>query len=326
MRYPVPDIMNALLRTPTLLQSFYRCTAALVLACAWANAQSPAGQPAQPPIGAPLQAPRAAAVPEAPGTSESAPQVPPDGNYVIDLGDTVKLSVFQEEDLDAEVTVSKSGEVSFPLIGQVHIAGKTIQGAEKIVWDLYDRDYLVTPKLNLTLSRYVQHTMTVTGAVLKPGQVSLPTGTRFDVISAIDAAGGHTENANLRSVSLRRAAGGGPINLDAVAMRANPASAIEIKPGDTLSVPQKVAGFVTVRGNVKKPSEVEIPDSGSIDLLTAITKAGDFDRLASKKKVLVRRVGRAEPYSLNAADMAKGAVPLFQLLPGDIITVNEAAW
>ncbi|HWB07123.1 MAG TPA: polysaccharide biosynthesis/export family protein [Verrucomicrobiales bacterium] len=313
-----------------LLSSIF-CCAILFPGTELASAQTPAGKPAgtrkaEPALSRALPDATAAANP-ATGSALSSrlpasPALPPPSdNYVLNRGDTVKLSVFQESGLDAEATLSKSGEASFPLIGAVSLAGKTVKSAEKLIEDLYNRDYLVNPRVSLTLTGYAQHFVTVSGAVAAPRVVAIPLEGRFDVLAAIAAAGGTTEKADLRSVVLRHANGGNSIRCDVNAMQANPALARELLPGDSITVPQKVEEFVTVSGEVTRPARVVMPDSGQLDVLTAITMAGDYTKLAKPKSITVTRNGRI--IKLDGTAMANGTAPAFQLLPGDRVNVGK---
>jgi polysaccharide export outer membrane protein len=262
----------------------------------------------------------------------SAPPVvrrPPAADYRLSPGDSVRLSVFNEPKLEDEGTLSNSGEVSFPLIGAVRLSGKTLNEAEKIIEELYEKDYLVDARVTLSLTALAHRAVTVSGAVAMPGAVLMPPDGPFDVLAAISAAGGVTEKANLRGVTLRPAAGGASIPCDLAAMQANPALARQLKPGDTLTIAfiaPRVAKWVNVMGEVKSPAPVEVPEGGRIDVLTAIASAGGYSRIANPKKVTVVRPGAGgkQSFPLNAAAMAEGAVPLFYLLPGDTLTVGES--
>src|SRR5688572_29895227 len=111
-------------------------TAAALLAQAPPKAvasDTPAARPANRSAASQLPFPRSSAetlVPRRPETSAPAVR-PPSGSYRLNKGDTVQLSVFNEPKLDDESILSNSGEVSFPLIGSVELAGKTVKEAEK---------------------------------------------------------------------------------------------------------------------------------------------------------------------------------------------------
>jgi len=83
---------------------------------------------------------------------------------------------------------------------------------------------------------------------------------------------------------------------------------------------------VTVLGQVQRAGDYNLKEQGSIDLLEAIGLAGGFTRLANTSDVIVRRVvnGQATITRVNAKKMADNSgASIFQILPGDIITVQE---
>src|SRR5260221_7661466 len=90
-------------------------------------------------------------------------------NYVLSANDLVKLTVFQENDLETVVRISKDGTVTFPLIGPVKIGGRSPQDAAKTVRELLARDYLVNPQVNLTVMEYSKRRFIVLGEVQRPG-------------------------------------------------------------------------------------------------------------------------------------------------------------
>ena len=53
------------------------------------------------------------------------------GDVLIGPGDTIKVSVYNNPDLTLETRVSESGNITYPLIGEVKIGGLAVQSAEK---------------------------------------------------------------------------------------------------------------------------------------------------------------------------------------------------
>ena len=242
-------------------------------------------------------------------------------SYVLSPGDSVALSVYDEPRLEATRTLTVSGEASFHLIGNVKIAGKTVSAAEKLIEELYQKDYLVTPRVSLTLTAHAVRSVTVAGAVAKPQLVPIPQEGRFDVLMALEAAGGATEKANLREAVLRRFNGGNIIACDILALNQNPASAPVMQPNDSLSIPFKVDEFVIVSGEVNKPGQVKIPEKGPFDALSAISMAGDYTKFAKVKDITVTRAGRI--FQLDGTAMSNGSARPFLLLPGDRLKVGK---
>ena len=59
-------------------------------------------------------------------------------DYQLQPGDVVHVQVFQELDLERELRVSQDGLLTFPLIGNVDVKGKTLGAVEQVVRSLYD--------------------------------------------------------------------------------------------------------------------------------------------------------------------------------------------
>jgi protein involved in polysaccharide export with SLBB domain len=177
---------------------------------------------------APAQVPRAEAVPGGVGS-----------NYVLAAHDLIKLTVFQENDLETTVRVSKDGSVTFPLIGAVKVAGKTPQEAAKMVRDLLAKDYLVNPQVNLTVMEYSKRRFTVLGQVQRPGAFDMPDRDSVTLLQAIGMAGGYTRIADPAKITIRRNASGqdGLIKVNAKRMASgDSASDFTVVPGDVITV------------------------------------------------------------------------------------------
>ena len=130
-----------------------------------------------------------------------------DSSYILRPNDTISLSVYQELDLSVKVRILKTGEASFPLIGSVEVGGLSVAAAAAKIRDLYAKDYLVDPKLNLTVDEYATEFISVIGAVKIPGQIPMPVSGHLDLASAMATAGGLLENADANSIQLVRASG-----------------------------------------------------------------------------------------------------------------------
>ncbi len=71
--------------------------------------------------------------------------------YVLSPNDQVAVEVFGEDDLRTNGRLNAEGNLSLPLLGSVHLAGLTLTQATARVTELYARDYLVNPKVNVML-------------------------------------------------------------------------------------------------------------------------------------------------------------------------------
>lgn len=134
----------------------------------------------------------------------SAEPVQTSGDYVLQPLDLIKLRIFLEPNLDREVRISGDYRVNLPLIGSVDLDHHTIQQAEEHIRDLYDRDYLVNPQVNLIVLEYARRTVNVMGAVGKPGEIDFPREEEMSLLSAISRAGGFDRLGDRKRVRLTR--------------------------------------------------------------------------------------------------------------------------
>src|SRR2546430_8178235 len=111
-----------------------------------------------------------------------------------------------EDNLRANSRLNGEGNLSLPLLGSVHLAGLTLTQATARVTDLYARDYLVNPKVNVSLISYAKRRFTVLGQVNRPGSFEMPEGSPggIDLLEAVAMAGGYTRIAAPERITVRR--------------------------------------------------------------------------------------------------------------------------
>lgn len=243
--------------------------------------------------------------------------------YILRPNDTVSLSVYGEPELSVLVRILKTGESSFPLLGPVKVTGMSIAEATAHIRELYAKDYLVEPKVNLTVSEYAAEYIAVFGAVKTPGQIPMPVSGRLDLATAMSAVGGLAENADAdgNGIQLIRASGT-TSNFSREAIQ-GPAGRTQLAPGDRIVVSQSanVDKYVTVLGQVHKPGQVPFPLKGRFDLINAIALAGGTTDLANLKKVSINRKGTVTVVDYKELSQQGDRPCLMQ--PDDVVTVDE---
>src|SRR5689334_9155972 len=82
------------------------------------------------------------------------PQAPSPSREVLGEGDAIRITVFQNPDLTTETRISDTGTISFPLIGEVAIAGLTPVAAEaRIAQRLAAGNFMTRPQVSLNVTR-----------------------------------------------------------------------------------------------------------------------------------------------------------------------------
>lgn len=112
-------------------------------------------------------------------------------NYRLGPGDLVKIQVYGEDDLTVESLVGDSGAISYPFLGDLQLAGKTVLELERFITAQLKGKYLVSPDVTVSILQYRQ--FYVNGHVKKPGGFPFQPG--MTVRKAISLAGGFEERA-----------------------------------------------------------------------------------------------------------------------------------
>jgi protein involved in polysaccharide export with SLBB domain len=162
-------------------------------------------------------------------------------NYKITPGDVVEVRVFREDDLLTTTRVTDDGTIGFPLIGTVHIAGKTDAEAARTVRDLLDARFLVNPSVTVNITAHGKRTFTVLGQVQKPGVYNMTYHDKIGLLEACGMAGGYTRFANSAGIVVKRAVNGKDtvftLNATRMAGKDN-AETFQVLPGDAITVPE----------------------------------------------------------------------------------------
>jgi polysaccharide export outer membrane protein len=194
-----------------------------------------AGEPAT--AADPVQAAPAGAQQAAQDTAAAA--VSPD--YRIGPGDTLKVSVFQNENLTATLPVRPDGKISTPLVEDMVAVGKTpSQLARDIEKSL--AEYIKSPKVSVvvTVALSIYSQVKVIGQVKTPE--SLPFREGMTVLDAVLAVGGLGQFAAGNRAQLIRTENGKQteikVKLDSLLNSGDMKQNLPLRPGDVLVVPE----------------------------------------------------------------------------------------
>ena len=165
--------------------------------------------------------------------------------YKIGIGDTLDINVWKNPDLSVTVPVRPDGKISAPLVGDLLVAGFTPEEVSNFI-EVRLRKYVRTPNVvvimtNLGSTQYLSR-VRVTGAV--ENNVSLNHQQGMTLLDAILAAGGPNEFAKSADTKVFRRIDGEtvliPINLESLLKGGNLNENIILKPGDTITVPERI--------------------------------------------------------------------------------------
>ncbi len=109
-------------------------------------------------------------------------------------GDTLRINVYGHSDLSLETRVSESGSITYPLIGEVNVAGMSPAAAERKIAGMLERGgYLRKPQVNIGVVQNQSQQVSVLGQVTRPGRY--PVDGRRSLTDILALAGGMTPEA-----------------------------------------------------------------------------------------------------------------------------------
>jgi polysaccharide export outer membrane protein len=246
--------------------------------------------------------------------------VPPDRDYIIGPEDVLDIQVWGSKDLNQVVFVRPDGRLSLPLVGEISVAGKTVQQLQDHLSAVYEKTVkgaVVTVIVKDIKSRPVYFI----GGFGKPGVMQLTR--ELSLLQAISIIGGVAPNADGEKGFVLRGDKRIPIDFNRLVQRGDLSQNPKLEPGDSVVVP--LADAVYVSGEVRAPGAVKY--SGDLTVLKAITHAGGLTPLASGGRVDILR-GNSEKKERIRVDVDKmlrspDENPDIRLQPNDIVMVPQ---
>jgi protein involved in polysaccharide export with SLBB domain len=164
-------------------------------------------------------------------------------SHVLLPGEFIQIKVFQEPDLDTAVRIPGDGIVNFPLIGEVSLAGQSVQQATRVIHDRLQARFLVNPQVSIAVLEPAKQLITILGQVQRPGTYRLPEQQGLDLLQVIGLAGGYTRLADPGRIVVKRRIAGSEkiIRLDGKRLaRSESGEPFSIRTGDVITVGERL--------------------------------------------------------------------------------------
>ena len=163
-------------------------------------------------------------------------QVP--AEYVIGPEDVLGINFWRDADMTGDVTVRPDGRITLPLIGDIQAAGLTPEQLKEAITKAASK-LVEDPSVTVIVRTINSRKVFITGMVTNPN--SYPLARDLTVMQLITMAGGLTEYADKKNITIIRNEGGQQrvfkFNYSDVSKGKNLAQNIVLKPGDTVVVP-----------------------------------------------------------------------------------------
>jgi protein involved in polysaccharide export with SLBB domain len=262
-----------------------------------------------------------------------AQQVFSEADYRVGVGDRIFLSVPQRPDLNRELVILEGGVVKLPLIGDVPVAGLTLEEIDEKLLTAIKDYYPSINEIEITIREAVSQVVYITGQVNNAGKFNFYSSP--NLWEAIREAGGPTPTAaldNVRVVKDRSKGGQSTVyNVQNALETGSVTDLPMLEAGDTVIVPAAAETYtgsfgVNVFGSVVAPGTYKL--QARQDLITAILQAGGPSEIASLDRVNIVRPNSDGSISTLTVDFGRfldKGDPFSnpKLKPGDTVFVPQ---
>ncbi|MDC0440667.1 SLBB domain-containing protein [Gammaproteobacteria bacterium] len=194
-----------------------------------------------------------------------------DPDYVLDYGDILRVQITGKTSLDLKVDVQRDGSISIKTVGNIFVAGLTLEAANKVV-KAKVQSYILGTDTAVSLINIRDIQIVLLGAIKFPGVYTVSGNS--NALHVINAAGGIADHGSYRNIRITR----NDLVIDNIDLYdmfifGRNTSLSRLRSGDVVFVGPKSAE-VAVSGGVNNPMIYEVIEGETI--ANVINFAGGF--------------------------------------------------
>jgi len=241
-------------------------------------------------------------------------------NYEIGPNDVIKLVVYGVQEYSSDLTVSKEGKIQVDNVGQIKVAGLSIEAAktrikQQMTSTAYSSLSRGESKLDISLGDIRTIHITVIGAY-KSGTYNV--SSLSNVISALSEAGGPNAIGSYREIEvIRNNKIFTKVDLYRFLQYGDQSQNIGLKDNDIIRVPA-YKNRVELTGEVKRPGIFEVIGNESFSQI--LEYAGGFGDNAYTAMVKIIQKNDKEK---SVKDLSKAEFAKYQPQSGDVVSISK---
>lgn len=240
--------------------------------------------------------------------------------YIIGVNDQLVIDVYGVSDITKKLKVTTEGDIRFPNLGPIKVAGLSVDDARVKIKKALTRIYpgiatgAVAVQVSVGQIRSIQ--VTLLGEVRRPGTYTI--SALATLMNALYASGGPNDIGSFRKIELLR---GGKLvtefDLYDFLLKGDLSKNRLLQDDDVIRVGTYTTR-VAMKGALKKPAIFDLKAGETAADL--IQYAGGFADIAFKERVRILRLGSTQREILT---VPAGAFSQFKLISGDTLTVDS---
>ena len=243
--------------------------------------------------------------------------------YEVGAGDVLKVVSYQHDEISGELQVDSAGDITFPLLDKVHVAGLTPTQIAALLKKKLEKNFYVSIQIEVNVSTYHSKPVTIIGEVSSPGTYYLKGRT---TLTALIADAGGLKSSAGRKIEIRRTidVNGVPteriITVSARELVGGTGGQLVLKSGDVVSVAARQLFFIT--GEISRPGQYDLQDDET--LMQAISQAGGLAKFASQKVEIHReRDGKKQVITVHLSRIRQGKEADPKVNANDVVIVKR---
>ena len=241
-------------------------------------------------------------------------------NYEIGPNDVIKLVVYGVQEYSSDLTVSKEGKIQVDNVGQIKVAGLSIEAAkarikQQMAATAYSSLARGESKLEISLGDIRTIHITIIGAY-KSGTYNV--SSLSNVISALSEAGGPNTIGSYREIEvIRNNKIFTKVDLYRFLQYGDQSQNIGLKDNDIIRIPA-YKNRVELTGEVKRPGIFEVIGNESFSQI--LEYAGGFSDNAYSAMVKIIQKNDKEK---SVKDLSKAEFGKYQPKSGDVVSISK---
>lgn len=244
---------------------------------------------------------------------------PVPSNYIMGVGDSIKVQLFGKENRDYELTIDREGKVVIPDLGELTVAGLSYSLMQELIQNQV-KQRLIGFNAAVSMGELRSIQIFIAGEAYKPGSYTV--SSLSTISQALYVAGGVSDIASLRSVRLMRA---GEVvaefDLYDLLLEGDTSDDKMLQSGDVVFIPAR-GEMVTVKGEVKRPALYEL--KGDETLKDALRFAGGSEDDAYLEAAQLERIVKGKRL-ISTVDLTSNAQLNDALKGGDVLTLRQVS-
>ncbi|PRB75450.1 capsular biosynthesis protein [Pseudomonas sp. MYb185] len=261
-------------------------------------------------------------------------------NYRIGANDALFITVWdhpeltipggQQQPTSANARVVRDdGTLFYPFIGNVHVAGKTLEELREIIATRLAR-YIEQPQVDVNVLEYNSQKIYFSGAFQNAGIMPV-NAQRLTLLQAIGQADIDPQRADLSNLTLIRDGQTYQLDYDRLTSNTSRIGEVYLKPGDKVHMGVNDARKILVMGEITRPGAIPYRTSKMTLSEVLGTVGGPSPLSSSGKEIYVIRgidnleTEKATVFQLNAQSPSAFILAnRFEMQPQDVVFVGAA--